>query len=272
MSTRSRPLAVTIGLSGWLLAAPASAQAPALPPPPANAPSTTATDTTPIAVPDELLRTTPGGSTATQAGDRAAQTSWSAKAAQATLVSAAARVDGAWAAFLPRLTATGKYTRLSNFTPPSFGSGNLVGTDAGGALLDPATFYSPTLNPNGPTHLFPFAFSFPLVLNNYLLQANITVPISDYLFRIDQTYTAATHSREAAHWDVVTARAASQASGRVAYYTWMNARGAVIVAVQTLNDQKTHLRDARNQFAAGNASKADELRADTAVASADLAL
>jgi outer membrane protein TolC len=42
--------------------------------------------------------------------------------------------------------------------------------------------------------------------------------------------------------------------------------------VQALNDQKTHLRDARNQFAAGNASKADVLRAETAMASAELAL
>jgi outer membrane protein TolC len=199
-------------------------------------------------------------------------TSWSAKAAQETLRSAAARVDGAWSAFLPRLSGVAKYTRLSNFTPPSFGSGSIVGTDATGQGIDPATFFSPTLNPNGTTHLFPFTLAFPLVLDNYLLQGTITVPISDYLLRIDQNYTAATKSRDAARWDVVTARAGSEANGRIAYYTWLNARGAVIVAVQALNDQRTHLRDARNQFAAGNASKADVLRAETAVASADLTL
>ena len=42
--------------------------------------------------------------------------------------------------------------------------------------------------------------------------------------------------------------------------------------MQALNDQRTHLRDARNQFAVGNASKADVLRAETAVAGAELAL
>ena len=119
----------------------------------------------------------------------------------------------------------------------------------------------------------PANFSFPFfVLDNWLLQATLSIPISDYFLRIDQNYTAATHSQEAARWDVVTARAASEANGRIAYYTWLNARGAVIVAVQALNDQKTHLRDARNQFAAGNASKADVLRAETAMASAELAL
>ena len=260
MRTRSSGVAVLVALSGLAVSALANAQA------------TTGDDTTPLPVPLELLHVQPGGVTAEQAGTRAAQTSWSAKAAQETLRSAAARVDGAWASFLPRLSAAGKYTRLSSFTPPSFGSGSIVGTDATGTIIDPGTFYSPTLNPNGTTHLFPFALVFPLVLDNYLLQATITVPISDYLLRIDQNYSAATHSREAARWDVVTARATSEANGRIAYYTWLNARGAVIVAVQALNDQKTHKRDARNQFAAGNASKADVLRADTAAASAELAV
>ena len=262
MSRRSSwGMASLLGLSASLVAAAANAQT-----------ATIGDDTAVLTVPEELTRVNPGGVTAEQAGTRAAQTSWNAKAAQASLQSAAAKVDGAWASFLPRLAVAGKYTRLSSFTPPSFGSGSIVGTDASGAIIDPATFFSPTLNPNGTTHLFPFALSFPLVLDNYLLQASITVPISDYLLRIDQNYSAATHSREAARWDVVTARAVSDANGRIAYYTWLNARGAIIVAVQAVNDQRTHLRDARNQFAAGNASKADVLRAETAVASADLAL
>jgi outer membrane protein TolC len=105
-----------------------------------------------------------------------------------------------------------------------------------------------------------------------LFQGTLTVPISDYFLRIDQTYTAATRSEEAARWDAITARTASGANGQIAYYTWLRARGAVIVAVQAVNDQRTHLRDARNQFSVGNASKADVLRAETALASADLAL
>jgi outer membrane protein TolC len=98
------------------------------------------------------------------------------------------------------------------------------------------------------------------------------VPISDYFLRINQGYSSATHSREAAGWDLSGARAASASNGKVAYYAWLRARAAVVVAVQALDDQKTHLRDARNQFAVGNASKADVLRAETAVSSAELAL
>jgi outer membrane protein TolC len=217
----------------------------------------------------------PGGITAEQAGARAAQTSWAAKASMENLRGAAARVDAAWAAFLPRLSALGKYTRLSNFTPPtlfSTGGANLVGTTAtggAGGVLAPADIASG----KAPLAAVPVNFSFPFfVLDNWLLQASLSIPISDYFLRINQTYSAATNSQDAARWDVVTTRAASEANGRIAYYAWLNARGAVVVAVQALNDQKTHVRDARNQFAAGNASKADVLRAETAMASAELAL
>jgi outer membrane protein len=262
MSSRSSwSVALLVGVAGSLVAMETRAQ---------TAAPTTGDDTTPLPVPDELTKAQPGGITADQAGARAAQTSWSAKASMENLRSAAARVDEAWASFLPRLSAVGKYTRLSNFSAPSIFSfpGNLVVTGPGpGGPITPGEVAA------GGVQSFPANFSFPFfVLDNWLLQATISIPISDYFLRIDQNYTSATNSQEAARWDVATARAGSEANGRIAYYTWLNARGSVVVAVQALNDQKTHLRDARNQFAAGNASKADVLRAETALASADLTL
>jgi outer membrane protein TolC len=183
---------------------------------------------------------------AAQIGARAAQTSYSAKASEETMRSAAARVDEAWASFLPRLQLLAKYTRLSNFPQPNFFP---VAAGMTGISIPP--FF---------------------VLDNWLFQAGITVPISDYFLRINQNYTSATRSQEASRWDIVSARAGSLTNGEVAYYTWLRSRGGVIVAIQALNDQKTHLRDARNQFTVGNASKADVLRAETAVASAELAV
>ena len=157
----------------------------------------------------------------------------------------------------------GKYTRLSNFTPPSV-------FNFPGALV-----VAPQAGPLSATNQgigVPANFSFPFfVLDNWLFQAGLTIPISDYLLRTDQSYTSATHSQEAARWDVVGARANSLTNGEVAYYNWLRARGGVIIAIQAVNDQRTHLRDARNQFAVGNASKADVLRAETAVSSAELA-
>jgi outer membrane protein TolC len=217
--------------------------------------------TTPMPVPEDLLKTEPGGLTADQVGQRSMDTSFSAKQSLETMRAAQARVNAAWAGFLPRLSGTARYTRLSSFAPPSFGTGNLVGT------LAPA---GTVLNANSGFEAV--AFTFPLVLDNYLLQATLTVPISDYLLRIDQTYSAATHSAEAARYDVGAARATALTNGKVAYYSWLQARGTVIVAVETLNDQRIHLNDSRNQFTVGNASKADVMRAETAVAQAELAL
>jgi outer membrane protein TolC len=222
------------------------------------------TSTTQSEVPNELLRVNPGGYTADRVGQRAMATSFAAKAQEGTLRSAAARLDVAWAAFLPRLTGTARYTRLSDFSPPSFGAP--PGVSAVYTLAPPGT-----INPT-PTESQSASISLPLVLDNYLLQGTITVPISDYFLRINQNYSAATHSQEAARFDLASARVTSAANGKIAFYTWLRSRGAVIVAVQALNDQKIHLELARNQFAVGQASRADVLRAETNVASAELAL
>lgn len=229
-------------------------------------------DTTLSPVPVDLLQAQPDGLTSSQAGTRAAATSWSAKASEEALRGAAARVDEAWAAFLPRLSGFAKYTRLSYITPPNLGTLVAPGAPPGQPPLGSVVTTTPSgqLQPSASLYALPFAF--PLVFDNWLLQATISVPISDYFLRIDQTYTSATRSQDAARWDLVSARATALSNGKVAYYTWLRARGAVLVAVQTLNDQKTHLRDSRNQFTVGNASKADVLRSETSVVSAELAL
>ena len=115
-------------------------------------------------------------------------------------------------------------------------------------------------------------FSFPLVLDNYLTQATIAIPISDYFLRIGKAYSASTLSEDAARFDVAAARAKSYSDGKVAYYTWLRARGAIGVSEQSLAVARAHQKDAENQFAVGNASKADVLRAQTQVAAAELAV
>ncbi len=241
----ARPGALRLlALTTALLPATALAQAPAAEPPAAPAPR--------MAAPEVRA----GGITAEAVGQRAAETSFSAKAAEEQLRAAAARVDQAWASYLPRVTGKAGYTRLSDFTPPSLG-GSFVGTP------------QPPGTPN-PTPTQAIGFSIPLVLNNWTLEAQIVVPISDYFLRINKAYTAATQSREAARLDVISARAKSASDGKAAFYGWLRARGAVVVAVQGLEDAKIHLNDARNQFAVGNASRADVLRAETAVAGMEL--
>ena len=263
-------------------AAPAGAQSPAgatgAPPgtaPNAPPPPQTQTQSTAPNTPPSVQRRTDGadggatgggGLTADQVGQRSQITSYQAKAAEQNLSAAGARADQQWTSYLPRIGLTARYTRLSNFTPPAFGGSapfNSVATNEPSGTVNPATTFVPERNA---------PLSIPLVLDNYLTQATIAIPISDYFFRIGKAYTASTLSEDAARFDVVAARAKSYADGKVAYYTWLRARGAVTVTEQSLAVARAHQKDSENQFAVGNASKADVLRAQTQVAAAELAV
>lgn len=260
--------------ASFLFADEASAQPQPQPATPAARPATP--ETPPGAPPPaDLTIPVPGGVTAEQVAARAAATSYQARAVEESVAAATARRDGAWANFLPRIGLTARYTRLSEFTAPSFTSGgSLVGTNAAPGTVIVAPAQGAGLN--GPyvvtAPMQGVGFAFPLIFDQYLTQATIAVPISDYFLRINQAHSAATRAEEAARWDVVTARAKSYSDGKVAYFTWLRARGALVVAQQSLAVAQAHLKDAQNQFAVGNASRADVLRAETQVAAAELAV
>ena len=91
---------------------------------------------------ETALQGEPNGLTADAVAKRAAQTSYQAQASAEALRGAAARVDAAWAAFLPRLLTVASYTRLSELTPPSLGT--IVSTTQAcsnpqGCPVDPST-------------------------------------------------------------------------------------------------------------------------------------
>ncbi len=178
-----------------------------------------------------------GGLSADQVARRAAATSYRAAAQGQALAAAEARLDQALVAYFPKLTVTASYTRLSPITPPTFG---LTG------------------------------YTFPVILDNYLLQASLVVPLTDYVLRLSQSYAAASHSTKASELDQKAARLSSALDGRVAYYTWVRATAQVTVAERNLQVTRAHLVDARNGFQVGTASKADVLSAEAQVASAEL--
>ena len=221
----------------------------------------------------DMLAVTPGGITAEQVGARAMATSYTAKSAESLVNAAGQRADAAWTNYLPRLGLTARYTRLSEFTVPSAtGGSSIIGSNvaSGTCVANCPPGFPGGTNTNAP--LVGVSFAFPQIYNQYLTQATIAVPISDYFLRIGKAYTAALQQEEAARFDVMGARAKSYADGKVAYFTWLRARGAVNIAVQSLGVAQAHLKDAQNQFTVGNASKADVLRAETQVAAAELAV
>lgn len=159
-------------------------------------------------------------------------TSYDAAIQNQALLGAEARLDQALVAYFPKLTLTGSYTRVSPVTYPGF--------------------------------------TFNIPVDNYLLQASLIVPLSDYLLRTSQSYAAASHSVKASELDGRAARLKSGLEGRVAYYTWLRVVAQLRVAERNLQVMQAHLADARNGLRAGTASQADVMGAESHVANAEL--
>ena len=255
----------------WLLATlllvslsrEARAQSDAVPPPvPTPAVPTPPMQAAPAEPVPDVLRSSPGGLTSDAVGRRAMATSFAVKQFDETMQAAAARVDQSWQAFLPKLRTSGSVYLVDITNPPSLGT-VVVDNGAPGPI-------GAAQVAGGKLKAIPLAL--PTTLGSYLLEASITVPISDYFLKLGQSHAAANESRDAARYDLAAAKASSFANGKVAFYTWLRARGAVVVAEEALKDQKSHLDLVKNQLAVGRASQADALRAETDVASAELSL
>jgi outer membrane protein TolC len=204
--------------------------------------------------------------TAALTGETAARTNYNAKAQESNLKAAAARVDQAWSSFLPHLELTARYTRLSPVSNPALNFGGPPG-QATLVTKDPPGTENPKIvaveTPNS-------SFSFPVILDNFLISAQIVVPISDYFLRINQGHTAALHGRDAAEFDLKAAKAKAFSEGKIAYYTYLRAKGSLKVAEEALENVKIRTADVKAQAAVGNASQADVLRVETAISAAEL--
>ena len=195
----------------------------------------------------------PGGLTAEAVAARAAATSFDAAARRSELVRAAADVDRAMAAYLPRLTTTARYARLSNI--PKSELGNL--------LVAPGVGPGPV--PAG-AQLVNAPLSLPVLLNQYTLQASLSIPISDYFLRVGPSVAAARQAERAAASNERVARRRAGTDGRLAYYSWVQAKLQTTVAEQSLAQSRAHLADVGVAEAAGVATQADLLAVQAQVA------
>ena len=205
----------------------------------------------------------PGGLTSDEVGRRAETSSFDVRARQKDVEAASAGVDQALVAYFPRLTLLGRYTRLSplDSVPLGGGGGFSVGTTA-----------QPGLIPAGAPLVSLPPYSFPVLVDNYLLQASLTVPISDYFLRISQAYGAAEHTERGAQLNERATRLKVASDAKLFYYAWVRAKLQVVVGEQALAQSEGHLKDAKAGFEARTVSKADVLRVESQVASSELLL
>lgn len=197
------------------------------------------------------------GLTANEVARLASRTSPAARARKEELIAAAAEVDRAAFGYIPRVTVSAGYTRLSDT-----GNGNV-----GNIVAAPGA-------PAGPiapgTTLVNAPLSFDTPLNQNTFQASIAVPLSDYFFRVAPTHESAKFSETAAKERLLAENLRVGADARISYYDWVRARLGVIVAEQALAQAQAHLADANKGLSAGTLSPADALRVEAEVARNEL--
>lgn len=212
---------------------------------------------------DMLLHAKSGGLTAEAAVKRALESAPVAKVDEAKLDAAGAKVDEAWNGYLPRLSFTARYTRLSAVTPPTLGAGTVAA---------PADQQAKGVLPAGsPLVAVPLSFSFPTYQNQYTLQASLLVPLSDYVFRIYDANKAAAANQKATKLGAEVNRQQVATDARVAFYNWLRAKGSVVVADAAVKQAELHLKDLRQLQEVGAVTKADVGRVEASLAAALLA-
>jgi outer membrane protein len=199
------------------------------------------------------------GLTADEVAKRAVQNSHQLTAKRRAIDSADASVDQAKASFYPALTLSARYTRLSDIDTPNLGTlaAPPPGTPPGPVDLDA-------------TPLFAVPLSFPTILNNYVAQAQLSVPLSDYLLRTSRAIKGASRVKNASEIDERLTKLSVARDAKVAYYQWIRVQGFAFIGAQSVEQAKGHLADSNNAFQAGLISKADVLRAQSSVKSAEL--
>jgi outer membrane protein TolC len=252
-SSSPRPL-LLLALAGASVAAarPAGAQPPPASPP-ASAPIVVpAAAADPIAI---ALAPQPGGLTPEEVARIVARNKHSVRSKQEDLKAAAARVDQAFVRFFPTVTAGLSYTYLSP-----------VGLNFSNALA---------LQPNTPPAVIAafkseFQYVAPITIptNNTALTATVSLPVSDYVLRIAQNYSAASHNAESARYTAEAEALQAGADAKIAYFNWVHAKGGIVVAKEAVDQAQAHLDDVKKSFAVGLSSKADVLRIDAQVAAA----
>ncbi|HWA74521.1 MAG TPA: TolC family protein [Polyangiaceae bacterium] len=200
-----------------------------------------------------------GGLTADDLAARAVATSYTIEARRSDVSAADATVSRASAGYIPKLTLSARYSRLSK----------TKGDSAGSLVVAP-------LNPNGvlPANatLVKVPLEFDTLPDNYSIGASLQVPVSDYFLRVSKSESQAEFAKSAAEQNLISAERAAATDARGLYYSWVGARLSVVVAEVALEQARAHGEDVRHAVDAGTASKADALRVESRIAESERVL
>jgi outer membrane protein TolC len=201
----------------------------------------------------------PGGLTSDQVAERATATSLDLESRRQDVEAADASVRQAFIGFFPRLSGVASFARESSLPAADLGT---VAVPLPGAKA-----FKPI--PEGePLIAVPLTIAIPD--EQTIFRADLTVPVSDYLLRLAQSYDAAQRAKDASVLDEKATALRVATDARVAYYAWVGAELQRVVAQAALEQAEGHLTDIQPAYRVGSASMADVLRFESQKASAEL--
>ncbi len=222
-----------------------------------------------------------GGLTGDQVAERTVAAAPSIEIKAMGIERAAARVDQTLAQFLPQISGKAGYTRLSK-AAINFGSGSSVGAVNGPTGDEP---FAPVtvgpcpggvgqcvLDPAGvPVGVTP-PLKIQIPLNSFSMQAQLAIPISDYILTLSPARKGPIAARESAEYARDAERIKVETDARLAYFNWLRAVTALIVLEDALTRSEARMTDVQNLFDAGAATRSEVLRIDALVSAQQAAI
>jgi len=182
-----------------------------------------------------------GGLTSEEAAARAPKASPTVVRKAQELAAAAAQLESAKLLQVPRVAGNASYTRLS--------------------------FIAPVIIPFGG-----MSFQIPFLQNQYVLQGQIGLPVSDYFVRFPKVIEGARLYEESARVNELNSQVGASQDARLAYYEWVRARLSVVIARRQLAQVQTTLAQVRALADVQRVSRADLLRIESQEAGTQQAL
>jgi outer membrane protein TolC len=180
-----------------------------------------------------------GGLTSDQAASRAGSASPTVRRKVAEIEAAIAQADAAELARVPQVSAKASYTRLS--------------------------FIKPLVIPISATMSLPITS----LQNAYLGEAQLVVPLSDYVLRYPKLIETARLGAEVARLDKRSSEVTAGQDARVAYYEWVRAKLQVLISRRQLLQVQKTLDQVRALAEVQRLSRADLLRVESQEAEAE---
>ncbi len=209
--------------------------------------------------PASTLTGKPGGLTAEEVAKKATATSFAAEQKRQEVAAAAASLDRAVYDFIPRLSGSASYFRLSAVDSEPLGN----------VVVAPGA--APGLLPAGqPLAAAPLQFE--SLQNATTLSASLTVPLSDYAFRLFQAKAGAKAQLQGSQASLEASRRKTAYDARALYYDWVRAELEAAAAQQNLELSAEHLQRLQALAAADSASPADVARVEATFASSERVL